>query len=69
MGWCSGTEIFDQIAEVVLSDKPMDKKATIKAMIEALENGDWDCQGDSAYWDHPIVKEAFRELHPDWFKD
>lgn len=69
MGWCSGTIIFDEIAKIVLSDEPLDKKATLKAVIESLENGDWDCQSDSEYWKHPLVQEIFRELHPRWFED
>jgi len=69
MGWCSGTEVFDQIAAIVLSDKPLDKKATLKAVIESLENSDWDCQSDSWYWDNPVVQEIMRELHPAWFED
>jgi len=69
MGWCSGTEVFDQIAEIVLSDKPLDKKATLKAVIDSLENSDWDCQSDSAYYDHPLVQEVFKEMHPHWFED
>lgn len=69
MGWCSGTEIFDQIAKIVLSDEPLDKKATLKAVINSLENGDWDCQTDSEYFEHPLVQEIFREMHPRWFED
>lgn len=33
MGWCSATTIFDQIVEAVLSEKPLDKKAVIKAVM------------------------------------
>ena len=69
MGWCSGTEIFDQIAAIILSDKPLDKKATLKTVIKSLEDGDWDCQQDSAYYDHPLVQEAMKELHPHWFEE
>lgn len=67
MGWCSATVIFDQIAEIILSDKPVDKRLTLKAVVAALEDGDWDCQRDSAYWDHPLVQEIMRERHPRWF--
>jgi hypothetical protein len=69
MGWCSATVIFDQIAKIVLSDQPIDKKAVLKTVIKALEDGDWDCQQDSDYWDDPIVQSVMRELHPRWFED
>jgi hypothetical protein len=67
MGWCSATEIFDSVCNALLAGKS--KEQTIKELIEELEGNDWDCQGDSEYYDHPIVKAIFRELHPDWFEE
>jgi hypothetical protein len=69
MGWCSGTYIFDAVAKVLLDDKPVDKKAMLITLIDALEDGDWDCHSESAYWDNPIVREAMKERHPSWFED
>ena len=69
MGWCSGTEVFDSVAETLLSDKPVDKKRVLKELIRTLEYMDWDCQGDSEYWSHPLVREIFLELHRDWFEE
>lgn len=69
MGWCSATVIFDAIAEIILSDNSIDKKAVLTTVINTLEDGDWDCQSDSAYWDHPIVREIMRSLHPRWFEE
>ena len=69
MGWCSGTEVFDPIAKALLGSiegKPIDVERVLKTVIGALEDGDWDCQEDSAYWDHPLVKKIMKELHPDW---
>lgn len=68
MGWCSGTEIFDNVAKFVLStDKPDQEKIEIlRVLAEAMENQDWDCQDDSDYRTHPIIKQVFRELHPNW---
>lgn len=68
MGWCSATSIFDAVAEFVLAtDRPdAEKQAVLKVLAAALENEDWDCQGDSAYMDEPIVQAVFRELDPDW---
>ena len=62
MGWCSATLIFDNVCDGLLED-------TIRALAVALEDGDWDCQQDSAYWGHPIVQKVMRELHPSWFED
>lgn len=69
MGWCSGTQVFDPICEALFGDEPLDRKALLKEVIDALESNDWDCQQDSAYWDHPLVQEVMRELHPSWFED
>ena len=38
-------------------------------MINTLQNMDWDCERDSAYWDHPLVKEVFHEEYPEWFDE
>lgn len=67
MGWCSGTEIFDAVVPAILGDE-IDKKKTLAALICALEDLDWDCQGDSSYYGHPLVQEVMRELHPRWFE-
>lgn len=69
MGWCSATTIFDTVCDGLLSDEPQDKKKIITELISALEDGDWDCQQDSDFWDHPLIQEIMKELHPDWFED
>lgn len=69
MGWCSATEIFDSVLDGVLAEKPISTKELIKSLVVSLEDGDWDCQCDSQYYDHPLVQEVFRELHPRWFED
>lgn len=69
MGWCSGTEIFDTVAGAILSDEPIDKKEILMVVAEALRSMDWDCESDSEYWDHPVVREIFMELEPEWFED
>ena len=67
MGWCSGTEIFDVVAEAVLEDLP--KEEILGRLIDVLEDHDWDCQCDSDYWNNPIVRKLFEERFPEWFKD
>lgn len=71
MGWCSGTSIFDGIAEFVIENgiDEQDSVNLLVRLIDALENEDWDCQQDSHYYNNPIVQKAFEALHPDWFED
>ena len=68
MGWCSATFIFDKITGALLTDTPPDRKVILKAVAEALEEEDWDCQRESEYWSHPLVREVMREMHPTWFE-
>lgn len=68
MGWYRRTVVFDSIVEAIL-DPEIDKKETIKYLINVLEDMDWDCQNDSDYWEHPLVKECFIELgRGDWYE-
>jgi hypothetical protein len=64
MGWCSGTIIFDDVVEALLYPGRVDKKEIIKRLITTLWESDWDCEFDSSYIAHPLVKEAFLELDP-----
>lgn len=67
MGWCSGTEIFDVVAEAVLEDLP--KEEVLGRLIDILEDHDWDCQCDSEFWTHPVVRKLFEDRYPEWFED
>lgn len=71
MGWCSATVIFDSVCDALLAegDKKPTQEETIRALVAALEDGDWDCQMDSEYWSHPVVRKVMLELHPHWFDD
>ena len=60
MGWCSGTITFDAAVKAIV-EPDADKLTAIKALIECFEDQDWDCQEDSAYWEHPLVRQAFTE--------
>ena len=69
MGWSSGGMIFDPMAKCIL-ESSLTRKEKVKFLVElikALENKNWDCQCESAYFSDPIVLAAFKELHPDWF--
>ena len=68
MGWCGGTCIFDDVAETVLEMQITRKQKyhILITLAESIENMDCDTLNESAYWHHPIVREVFQELHPDW---
>jgi hypothetical protein len=68
MGWCSGTQLFDMIVDILLEEQK-DIKMILKQIISEFEMMDWDCESDSKHWDTPIVKQAFKELHPNWFEE
>lgn len=68
MGWCGGTDVFDDVMKEILKTKPLNTRL-VKTLINALENHDWDCQSDSRYFDKREVRQVFEELHPDWFAD
>lgn len=69
MGWCSATRIFDSVAGVLLDDGVKDTEEVLTQLIAVLEDGDWDCQTDSQYYEHPIVQEIMKDLHPRWFEE
>lgn len=71
MGWCSGTQVFDGVLGPVLKSKmsKKDKKTVIKVLIETLEEQDWDCQSDSAFYEDDLVEAEFRRIHPEWYED
>ena len=75
MGWCSGTDIFDSVVKelVELHDAQIlnnDEFVTVvTSLTEALYDKDWDCEADSDYWSHPLVRQVFKELNPNWTWD
>jgi len=62
MGWAGATEIFDTVAEFLLDEKKINRKEVLKALIKVLEDGDWDTQSESEYYDNPVVQEIFEEI-------
>lgn len=68
MGWCSGTGVFDPVCKAIL-ELDLDKKQKTKlitVLAKALEEMDWDCQSESDFWEHPLVREVMKKLHKDW---
>ena len=58
MGWSGGTDVFDDIAGVVLREPMPTREEILAAVIRALEEHDWDTQDESKYWEHPLAQEA-----------
>lgn len=51
MGWCSGTEFFDDGLRTFLQYVPEDKRfEVVKEWYDSFAYSDWDCQGESAYY-------------------
>ncbi len=72
MGWCSGTEIFDEAVDAAKAAgvKGLNLRDFAIAMIKVLEDHDWDCQCESEYYEKPgMVQQAFKIMHPEWFED
>ncbi len=72
MGFCSGTQIFDDVADEIIDQRWIPEayqRSLIRALVRALQDHDWDCEGHSRYYDHPIMQSVLRELNPDWFED
>jgi hypothetical protein len=68
MGFCSGTDIFDPVVGWILENLKDEalQLGAIRVLIIALEDHDWDCQDDSRWSNHPVVRRVMRELHPNW---
>ena len=68
MGWCSGTNIFDPVVKTILHEQVDDlvKIKIIKSLVQSLQDSDWDCESDSDYWKHPLVRTAFKQACPKW---
>lgn len=71
MGWSTGYLVFDHVVNSFIEDN-LSRKEKIKilvALIEALEDQDWDTQFDSKYWNNAIVVAAWQMVHPEWFDE
>lgn len=63
MGWCSGTEIFDVVAKHV-TKKHLNRDALLEELIGVMWDHDWDCECESEYVNHPLIRKAFLNLDP-----
>jgi len=63
MGWCSGTETFDAAMDMIFNEEKS-LKEKVRELIKTWQGMDWDCEGESAYWDHPLFREIWQEMYP-----
>lgn len=74
MGWCRATDIFDPVVKNVKAvlheihtnySDHFDEHAMLVKIVEPLarelEDGDWDCQEESDYWEE-LKWDVFPEL-------
>lgn len=68
MGWCSGTDIFERTAKVVIdpaNNVPAEAQYNILlALADEMEKHDWDCQYDlpDSLIDVPVIRRVFVDL-------
>jgi hypothetical protein len=60
MGWCSGTELFDNVVKAI--PKECLSVELFKKLISAFEDMDWDCEYESKYSSNQMFKEAMKQL-------
>jgi len=68
MGWCSATDLFDEVLDRVLTEVK-DPEEFVDWFYNYLADSDWDCEGDSEYYEHPYMQAAMRKRHPGWFEE
>jgi hypothetical protein len=72
MGWCSGTSIFDDVLRAALphiTDKAARERFVYQVAVTLWE-GDWDCEGDSDYYqEFQHILDAGEDSDKPWAKD
>jgi hypothetical protein len=65
MGWASGGEIFDEVAQALIEAKASDelKQRLLTRLIDKLRDGDWDTCDESLerFADDPAIVAAFAD--------
>ena len=66
MGWASGTELFDEIMDIVLPMiDPRNKENLFRELLNTFTHRDWDCINESKYWTaYPEFRAIYREMFP-----
>jgi hypothetical protein len=69
MGWASGGEIFDTVAQGLIDAKASDeiKTSVLDTLYEALTAEDWDTTNESyeQFKDDPAIRTLFHEKEPE----
>jgi hypothetical protein len=70
MGWCSGSQLFSDVIDVISQNVPdeEDRVVIYKGLISAFEEFDWDTQ-DECVGEDSAYDSALKELHPEWYED
>jgi hypothetical protein len=65
VGWCSASDIFNQVADSLIETKASDeiKHKVLGDLCDSLQGEDWDCEYDSLdkYADDPIIVQVFAD--------
>lgn len=72
MGWCSGTDLFDEVLDVIFALRVKDTVAlvkSVKTVIKAFESNDADCLMETKHSDSSIFVQAWVNLYPDYYWD
>lgn len=70
MGWCSGSDVFDDIWSIVREHIPDENKVEVcSEIIISLQRRDWDCECDFVdSEEYPEFNESFRLAEEFWQK-
>lgn len=73
MGWCSGTNIFDPVAEILVQGLESDDCDLVEysediliRLINQLQKQDWDTECESKFWEHEIIGEYLGNTFEDY---
>jgi len=77
MGWCSGTELFDRVLELLIEARQnhIAWDTLTEDLVRAFQQHDWDCESDSEYWPTVVgpamarMKQLNPTDNPEFFRD
>lgn len=72
MGRCSASDIWDDIAPVILKSETianLDKIELLEVLINSLLNYDWDCYGEDDSWFNPLTQLALKRVDEGLWQD
>lgn len=73
MGWCSGTEVAQELVDLCEKYVPRTNQAAfLKRGFTCLRNMDWDCPHDLFGGSRTIDKlaeQVLKKIDPEWYED